>query len=440
MMKLTLKNVARISIAEIDIGGITVIAGPNGAGKSTISRAAMTLCSVSNRLPYLVQAERISSIFSVLRENFGKLGGDIFSFEAFPNERSKSWRVWLSPEWWKKLDGIREWFRDNAKRQSGFVVYPDNFLDSPKFSEALREAMPKVREILERDESAYVNHVCEKAFRRAFRGQMRPLHQDAPASSSISIADEKSEVSISFNSDEICGMTEMGRTIVPTTVYIEPLHFVDFVDVRHYNISDRYTAGSLCVCNAISRPPPKSLSLEEEEELKETRAILKDIVRVIHGRLVDDDDTIRFKETIVDADYMIDLKNMASGMKTMAAVVRAVENRSVRRGSLLIIDEPESNLHPEWQVKFAIFLVLLQKRLGISILLNTHSPYFLQAVNVYAKDSQIECHFYNMVPDLEEVQMEIKTESAPRFYHADPVSGNLESVFRDMSRPFDNLI
>ena len=137
---------------------------------------------------------------------------------------------------------------------------------------------------------------------------------------------------------------------------------------------------------------------------------------------------------------MIDLKNMASGMKTMAAVVRAVENRSIRRGSLLIIDEPESNLHPEWQVKFAVFLVLLQKRLGVSILLNTHSPYFLQAINLYATNLGVESHFYRMLPDQEDAISKQSNQEVLKSYHTDPVDGNLEDVFRDMARPFDNLI
>ena len=174
--------------------------------------------------------------------------------------------------------------------------------------------------------------------------------------------------------------------------------------------------------------------------MKETQSILKEIVGVIHGRLVDDEDAVRFKENIVGVDYMINLKNMASGMKTMAAVVRAVENRSIRRGSLLIIDEPESNLHPEWQVKFAIFLVLLQKRLGVYMLLNTHSPYFLQAINVYSKDSGVESHFYRMLPDQEETISKQSSEEVLKSYHSDSVGGNLENVFRDMARPFDNLI
>ena len=57
--------------------------------------------------------------------------------------------------------------------------------------------------------------------------------------------------------------------------------------------------------------------------------------------------------------------------------------------SLLIIDEPEVHLHPEWQVKFAEILTLLQKEIDIHILLTTHSPYFLQAIDVFSRKAMI---------------------------------------------------
>ena len=45
---------------------------------------------------------------------------------------------------------------------------------------------------------------------------------------------------------------------------------------------------------------------------------------------------------------------------------------------------------------FAELLVLLNKELGIKVLLATHSPYFLQAIETYSKkyDVQEKTHFY----------------------------------------------
>ena len=135
-MKLTLKNVARISSVEIDIGGITVIAGPNGAGKSTISRAAMTLCSVSSRLPLLVQAERVSSILNILRESFGKFGADMFPVEDPLGKRRKFWGIWLSPEWWENLEeGLPLWQEIlGSSGSSEHLTYVDNLITQRIFN------------------------------------------------------------------------------------------------------------------------------------------------------------------------------------------------------------------------------------------------------------------------------------------------------------------
>lgn len=45
---------------------------------------------------------------------------------------------------------------------------------------------------------------------------------------------------------------------------------------------------------------------------------------------------------------------------------------------------------------FAELIVLLQKEFGMHILLNTHSPYFLRAIQVYSAKYQISgtCRYY----------------------------------------------
>lgn len=47
-------------------------------------------------------------------------------------------------------------------------------------------------------------------------------------------------------------------------------------------------------------------------------------------------------------------------------------------GGTIILDEPEIHLHPAWQLAFAEIIVLLQKELGMHVLMSTHSPYFLK--------------------------------------------------------------
>ena len=62
------------------------------------------------------------------------------------------------------------------------------------------------------------------------------------------------------------------------------------------------------------------------------------------------------------------MKNTASGIKEIGIIQILLSHRKLKDNSFLIIDEPEVNLHPKWQVKFAEILVLLAQRLNIHIL------------------------------------------------------------------------
>ena len=84
------------------------------------------------------------------------------------------------------------------------------------------------------------------------------------------------------------------------------------------------------------------------------------------------------------------------GLKTFAIIKMLLQNGTLEENGTIILDEPEIHLHPEWQIKFAELIVLLQKEFGMHILLTTHSPYFLKAIQVYSKKYEIgnKCKYY----------------------------------------------
>ena len=77
-------------------------------------------------------------------------------------------------------------------------------------------------------------------------------------------------------------------------------------------------------------------------------------------------------------------------MKTFYLIKRLIDNGSIVQNTTLILDEPEVHLHPDWQVSLAEVIVLLQKEMGLHILINTHSPYFLRAIEVYSQKYEID--------------------------------------------------
>jgi predicted ATPase len=69
----------------------------------------------------------------------------------------------------------------------------------------------------------------------------------------------------------------------------------------------------------------------------------------------------------------------ASVVKTLGALIIFLKHQATK-GQLLIIDEPELNLHPRHQIVLArIFAQLIQK--GLRLLISTHSDYILRELN-----------------------------------------------------------
>jgi predicted ATP-dependent endonuclease of OLD family len=109
-------------------------------------------------------------------------------------------------------------------------------------------------------------------------------------------------------------------------------------------------------------------------------------------------------------------------------IKRLLELGEIKEKDVLIFDEPEIHLHPAWQIKFAEILILLQKEFNLTILLTTHSPYFLNAIEVFSKkyDAQKKCKFY-------------LAKSNDDVSDVDDVTENIDEVYQQMSLPFKKL-
>ncbi len=99
---------------------------------------------------------------------------------------------------------------------------------------------------------------------------------------------------------------------------------------------------------------------------------------------------------------------------------------------MLILDEPETHLHPEWQKLFAKVLVLLVKELDVNILLTTHSVYFALAIDTYMRQFEIEnqTNFY-ITEYIDDNKYQVNYKC---------VNDNLSEIYADFVKPFNELI
>ena len=124
----------------------------------------------------------------------------------------------------------------------------------------------------------------------------------------------------------------------------------------------------------------------------------------------------------------LNLKNLSTGLKSFAILKRLIENGNLKENGTIILDEPEIHLHPEWQLLFAELIVLLQKEFGMHILLTTHSPYFVNAIEVYSEKYKIneKCKYYIAENDANGSIIKNMT-------------GNTREIYRKLARPIQDL-
>ena len=124
----------------------------------------------------------------------------------------------------------------------------------------------------------------------------------------------------------------------------------------------------------------------------------------------------------------LDIKNLSAGLKTFIILKTLLEKGILDENGVIILDEPEIHLHPAWQVIFAELIVLIQKEFNMHILLNTHSPYFLNAIEIYAEKHNIKekCNFYSAY-------------LSGQFSEFEDVTNNIEEIYSKLARPFQDL-
>ncbi len=123
----------------------------------------------------------------------------------------------------------------------------------------------------------------------------------------------------------------------------------------------------------------------------------------------------------------VELVNTATGIKQFAIFQVLSQNNWLNKDTILILDEPEVHLHPKWQLEIVKIIVELVKN-GVRIVVNSHSPYMIEALKRYSEVEEIEdkTNFYLAEDGY------IKKVN-------DSNSETLEKIFEKLSEPFDTF-
>ncbi|HIE00100.1 MAG TPA: hypothetical protein EYP59_07385, partial [Thiotrichaceae bacterium] len=117
------------------------------------------------------------------------------------------------------------------------------------------------------------------------------------------------------------------------------------------------------------------------------------IKKLIKGEVYYDsrEDNIFYKKDGLK--HKLDLYQTANGIKMFGFLQILILNGTIKKGTTLIFDEPEVHLHPSWQLEYAKMICLIVTE-GIKVLVNSHSPYMIEALELYSKKENINTNFY----------------------------------------------
>ena len=164
-----------------------------------------------------------------------------------------------------------------------------------------------------------------------------------------------------------------------------------------------------------------------------------DVLRVDHinhiKEALEEDNKISSCETLSKIENIIGndpltSEIISSGIKEIGIIQLLLQNNKLKENTFLIMDEPESCLHPQWEIKFAEILVLLAKEFNIHIYLNSYSAMFIEAISLYAQ-------YYDLIKNTNFYLTQKQDNGLYNFKNINPK--NMGEVYENLTKPYDEL-
>ncbi len=417
--KLKINNFGPINQANITISKINIIAGKNASGKTSISK--LLYCIIT---AFSTDGDYLS--YESMKEQFNLL---INNLQIPYTETGKI----------SELEEIRFNIEsDNEFKTETLLRNYDKFesfintleLDDEEF---FKNSISKNKENIKRTQNIG-NYwpLLVNLIKNEFSGNEQILENYTKSELTIYNDNKNNPFDYYIRIDEkgirVLPGTPYENTITTNreAIYIETPYFLDYkIPFSQFNYYGQKQYHQWLLYQKLADQSSKSDILDEinnEEIIK-----FKQNVDELNGGEINFNNRglLEFRQN----GKIFDLNNTSSGIKSIGMLQLLLENRKLKENTYLIMDEPEVHLHPEWQVKLAKILVLLVKDLNVKLFINSHSPQFIEAMEVYSTKYGLkdETNFYLSQKDEDTEKYNVKQIS----------HDNLYEIYNNLGDPYD---
>ena len=435
------KNLGIVESATIELKGLTIITGLNDTGKSFISKAIYSVIKTvygSSEQAVNEKYEQISNLTNQIFSNhrqvvpFTQQKVQIFNpheltrkiFASLENDSSNQEALKIIKDYTKSvLDDIN---------QNQLSISPIRQNVIKRIEEFSGQISILLLDNINDDEKKFKIFFDKVVIQKLFQGQLNNLSSKEKdlEINLIEGVNELLKISVKDNKTQSFKLKSFlfieDATIIETPTILQLAKFITTTLAFPSDLKKIYQQRSELPYPYYDLLEKMNLSGNIPDGHSE---IFNDISKIIGGKLM-----FKIEENsfvfVKDNGVVIKSFNIATGIKSLGLIQLLLNSESINPKTILIIDEPEIHLHPTWEIQYAKLIVSLAK-MGIPIVISSHSPYFLKALTIYVKEFNVE--------ELTKVYFGEKKSGSSESYFRD-VTDDLEPIFKKLAEPMQDLL
>lgn len=416
-MKLELNNIGVFNNASVEIDGITVLAGENASGKSTVGKALYAIFHGLKSYKEKIKGRKVFNILNLLTRipvSTSKEAEKLYDSELIQDFANKV------------LSKKEEYLKDETLLKNDILNYLELDVESQANLEFITDTADRIIESLKLSDTTILNSVINISFNGEFNSEI--INKYNGGNGSVSLEIKGDVVKVNINNDKVESV-DNPIELVKDIVYIDDPYVLDDLNII-FPYSNRL--------NSHRDDLYEKLKLKNEDTIEEIKineklnSILEKLESVNLGELQKSGNIYTYSDPVTKLE--LDVRNIATGLKAFVILKTLLENGSLEEKGTIILDEPEIHLHPKWQLVLAELIVLIHKVFNMHILLNTHSPYFLRAIEVYSMKYEVDdkTKYYLVTCNAAGSNIDDVTDDTAKIYKllADPLD-KLDEVLND---------
>jgi len=395
---LSVRGSKAIESADIVLDEITVLSGVNAAGKSTIARMFNLLVNLSQNYPVMAQRQawkRLQDAAFQIRRLSVRLDESVAPFDSpsdiprFEERVGKGDFSMLVGELRDYTTAVLDKYESMSKTGNQERAF-HTFLRGVGIGVECAANIQSVRDILSNKFEKAIVAYKERCAKREYAVYNNTMGHEVDW---LVDAD-----SVTFKEgDEIVYQTERNPSPPPKAVDQMPLKEVFGIKKAFYIASPWYSVpsidkdGNLLIPGDefVHRPTTCNVDIDG------------DLFDLLQGSF--DEKELSCQASAEQSPWVyrrrdglvVDLKDCATGIKSLAILNLLYARKYLDSETLLIIDEPEVHLHPQWIAEYAKILVQICSKLKVRLLLTSHSPDMVSAIKVMAEAEGVDgVNFY----------------------------------------------